>query len=62
MLTSSIFCPLIEVNHQKDSNVTDFKLSRNLITQGTLITSRYKNTEFTIWDLQPLLEKKKAAL
>ena len=57
LLTSSIFCPLTEIDHHTDEKLKDFKMKRNLITQGTLITSRYKNSEFTLWDLQPLLEK-----
>ena len=50
---------MIEVNHQKDGRVAEFKAQKNLISQGTIVTSRYKNSEFTVWDLEPLLNKSK---
>mmetsp|Transcript_18259 Transcript_18259/g.17955 ORF Transcript_18259/g.17955 Transcript_18259/m.17955 type:complete len:220 (-) Transcript_18259:797-1456(-) len=56
-MTSSIFCPIIEIDHLEDAKVVSFKMANNLISQGSLITSRHKNSEFTVWDLQPLLVK-----
>ena len=37
-------------------------MQKNLITQGTIITARHKNSEFSLWDIQPLLEKKGTAI
>jgi len=56
LLTSSIFSPLVEINHESSGSVQDFKLKNNLVTQGTLITARNKNSEFTLWDLHPVLK------
>lgn len=57
-LTTSIFCPMIEVDYEEDPKFIEFRRKKNLVVNGTLITARYKNSEFTIWDLTPLLKGK----
>ena len=57
-VATSIYCPLVEIDHELNEKFREFKEKRNLITQGTLITSRHKNSEFTIWDIHTLLKDK----
>lgn len=57
LLTTTIFSPIVEIDHETGEKFREFKHKRHLVTQGTLITSRYKNSEFTIWDINPLLMK-----
>ena len=57
LLATTIFSPMVEIDHETGEKFREFKHKRHLVTQGTLITSRNKNSEFTIWDINPLLMK-----